>query len=314
MTDVLLRVLTYHKINEPSRERNGDPSLISATPEAFDAQMRHVAARYRAVTAEQVADAMSGGRALPPRAVLITFDDATRDFGEVAWPILRKHHLPATVFVPSAFPGRAEVAFWWDRLYRSINETTRQSVDLGAHGVVVIPPKGRRQSLVRNLQRLVKRLSHEHAMEVVERVCVRLGGGVAGGDTLSWAELRTLAADGVSVGAHTHSHPALTRMSELEAAGEIERSRTEIARALGSVPRSFAYPFGDHNGTVANMVRQQGFDFAVTCLDGRNDPDVDPMRLRRINITRRTTQPLFAFRLTPAGILIDQWRHRQVAA
>jgi peptidoglycan/xylan/chitin deacetylase (PgdA/CDA1 family) len=314
MTNVSLRVLTYHKVMDPDRMQHGDPSLISATPAAFDEQMRHVATRYRVVSAEQAADAFMGGPALPPRAVLITFDDATRDFGEYAWPILRRHGLPATVFVPSAFPGKTDLAFWWDRIHDAISGTCRTSIDLAPHGVVTIPAPSQRWRAIRGVQRLVKRLPHEEAMQLVNHVCRELGERTAGTPTLSWEELRALGRDGVSIGAHTHTHPALTRVSPAVAREEIRTSRIEITRAIGVFPRVFSYPFGDHDLAVANITREEGFDIAVTCLDGKNDCHVNPMRLRRINVTRRTTPRILAFRLTAAGISLDQWRHRRIAS
>jgi peptidoglycan/xylan/chitin deacetylase (PgdA/CDA1 family) len=65
-------------------------------------------------------DAIAAGAPLPPRAVLITFDDAYDDFGKTAWPILQHFRLPATLFVPTAYPDQPQRAFWWDRLYRAM--------------------------------------------------------------------------------------------------------------------------------------------------------------------------------------------------
>jgi colanic acid/amylovoran biosynthesis glycosyltransferase len=154
------------------------------------------------------------------------------------------------------------------------------------------------------------RLPHAEAMAVVDRVCAQAHALPSENQVLSWDELRALATDGVSLGAHTHSHAALTRLPLAEASAEITRSRDEIHEHTGIRPVAFAYPFGDHNREVAACARDAGFAFAVTCLDGPNYRGGDPMLLRRINITQRTTPGLFALRLTAAGMSFDRWRHR----
>src|SRR5688572_25561193 len=107
----ILRVLTYHRVDQP---------------EPFVRHVEHLAARYRVVSAAQVVAALEGGPPLPRRSVLLTFDDAYRGFARVAWPILRARGCPAALFVPTAYPDSAREAFWWDRLARAIGQTARR--------------------------------------------------------------------------------------------------------------------------------------------------------------------------------------------
>src|SRR5512138_1997070 len=106
----MLRVLTYHRVADPHATPWLNPALVSALPAVFEQQMAYVSRRYAAVSLEEVIDAAVRRIRLPRRAVLITFDDAYRDFGEIAWPILRRHRLPATLFVPTAYPGAPDHA------------------------------------------------------------------------------------------------------------------------------------------------------------------------------------------------------------
>ncbi|MCA9999560.1 MAG: polysaccharide deacetylase family protein, partial [Anaerolineales bacterium] len=114
----LLRVLTYHRVDDPEKR----PSLyprVTVTPKEFVGQMQHLVAGYNPVSLDQVLEAMEAPvlRALPPRAVLVTFDDAYCDFAEQAWPVMKRYSIPATLFVPTAFPDQPQRTFWWDRLY-----------------------------------------------------------------------------------------------------------------------------------------------------------------------------------------------------
>ncbi|HXE81263.1 MAG TPA: glycosyltransferase [Vicinamibacterales bacterium] len=307
-----LRVLTYHRILPPDRARACNPGTISATPEGFERQMRYLAARRRVVSADQVIAAQNGGPPLRPGAVLITFDDACRDFRDVAWPILKRHGLPAVVFVPTAFPDRPEAGFWWDRLYQAISRTRERVLDDARFGRLALGTPAERRASLRVVQRVIKATPHAEAMREVDRLCRALGeASIPTADVLSWDELRALAAEGVTCGAHTRTHPALTQLPIAEARAEIEQSRDDLTRQLGRTPRVFAYPFGDHDARVARLVWDAGFDLAVTCLDGSNPwPSADPWRLRRTNITRRTTPVIFRVRLTEWGAYVDRWRHR----
>src|ERR1051326_2578641 len=92
-----LWVLMYHRVDHPGTHPTLDPRLISATPEAFEQQMQYVSAHQHAVTMAEVLESCRTGSSLPSRSVLITFDDAYCDFAENAWPILKRHRLPATL-------------------------------------------------------------------------------------------------------------------------------------------------------------------------------------------------------------------------
>src|SRR5688572_8302859 len=99
----LLRALMYHRVADAADRPDLATSLISATPADFRAQMEHLVAHYRPVSAHEVLDSFELGRALPPRSVLVTFDDGYRDFAEHAWPILKHLGIPVVLFVPTAY-------------------------------------------------------------------------------------------------------------------------------------------------------------------------------------------------------------------
>lgn len=100
MSDVL--VLCYHAVS-PSW-----PADLSVTPDALERQLGGLVARgYRGATfADVVARRPTG------KTVVVTFDDAYRSVGTLAGPVLDRLGLPATVFVPTAWPGRGEPMTW----------------------------------------------------------------------------------------------------------------------------------------------------------------------------------------------------------
>ena len=312
MTDSVLRVLTYHRVIDPASQPPPNPSLVSATPRVFERQIALLSKKYRVVSMTEVLDAQAGKRALPKRAVVITFDDAYRDFAEVAWPVLRRYGFGATVFVPTAYPGDRQRVFWWDRLHDAVSRASRERIDVPALGSLPLSTAVDRRASLRRLQRMVKTMPHVEAMRLVDQLCECLGNPETGvGNVLSWDELRELAKDGVTLAAHTRTHPALTQLSPEEARAEIRGSRNDLQRELGEVLPVFAFPFGAQNDQVVALAREEGFQLAFSCLDGHNSlPSSDPLRLRRTNITPRTSPAIFRLRLLRLTTHIDRWRHQ----
>jgi peptidoglycan/xylan/chitin deacetylase (PgdA/CDA1 family) len=286
----ILPVLTYHRVAEPDDEHY--PGLISASPEAFAEQLETLGRRLTFVGLDAVLDRQAGGRPIPPRAVLLTFDDAYRDFAEAAWPILRRHGIPAVLFVPTAFPDRDE-PFWWDRLYAALTRTERTDLlDTPAGRLVLATPAGR-LAAYRALRGHLRGLAHPAAMAEVDRLVVELGGGAIGSSVLGWDELRRLAREGVTLAPHSRTHPLLERIARADLDEEIDGSRADLVREIGSAPPAFAYPAGSCSDEVVARVRALGVRTAFTTVRGVNDlRRADWHRLRRINVGGRSSPAL----------------------
>jgi peptidoglycan/xylan/chitin deacetylase (PgdA/CDA1 family) len=99
-------ILAYHRFG------NKDGKMI-VTPEAFATQMKFLADNgYRVVRLSELTDFLAGKRGLPSRAVVITIDDGFASIYEHAYPILKKHGFPATVFVYTDFIGARDALTW----------------------------------------------------------------------------------------------------------------------------------------------------------------------------------------------------------
>lgn len=204
-------ILTYHSI-DPS----GSP--ISVDEAAFREHVRWlVSGAVRVVPIECIAAPDSEGD-----AVAITFDDAFRNFDEVAWPLLRTHRIPVTLFVVS---GRVGGTNEW-----------------GGRPVADIP------SL----------------------------------PLMDWDALGRVAGEGVSLGAHSRTHPDLRGMSEPAIETEMTGSADDIAARTGARPRTFAYPYGGVDDRAA-AVATRAFTHAVTTELRPVDSADRPERLPRLD-------------------------------
>ncbi|MBZ5645590.1 MAG: polysaccharide deacetylase family protein [Acidobacteriia bacterium] len=145
-------ILTYHSISA------GRPPLATPPP-LFTEQMEWLAANARVTSLSDLVEALVGGRTMPPRSVVLTFDDALLDFYSQAAPVLRRLGLPAAVFVPTGHCGRTtrwatQLASVEERPLMSwpqVREMAEQGFILGAHSVShpmlteIIPAKAERE-------------------------------------------------------------------------------------------------------------------------------------------------------------------------
>ena len=318
----VLAVLTYHRVDEPSARPDLLPSLLSATPAAFQAQVRCLAERFRPVSMAEVLEASRRPTRLPPRAVLVTFDDGYRDFDRHAWPILRAAGVPVTLFVPTAYPGRQIDEFWWDRLWAALRSTSRRDRLMTPSGALPLGTAANRADAMRELRTWIKRIDDRTAMSEVDRIVGELGpsggpaspaagpaaspaaGQAAGPALLDWDALRRLALEGVTLAAHTRTHPLLDRVDRDRAVAEIEGSREDLEREIGPTPPVLAYPSGAHGAPAVEAARRAGMTLAFTTERGGNDlRHADPLRLRRINVGLRAGTPLIRGQVVWASTL-----------
>jgi peptidoglycan/xylan/chitin deacetylase (PgdA/CDA1 family) len=285
----LLPVLTYHRVT-PVERADGYPGLISAEPEAFAQQMAFVARRYRAIALGELLEARNAGRRLAPGSVMVTFDDAYRDFAEHAWPVLRAHGIPVTLFVPTAYPGRPEQSFWWDWLYAAVDGARPGAVLETPAASLRLRSAADRMDAFRHIRTAVKALPHDDGMQLVASIAGQLDCPSPAGMVLDWPALRQLAADGVALAPHSRSHPLLDRVEVGRLDEELMGSRSDLDDQIGTTPPVLAYPSGAQSGAVRAAVERLGFRIAFGTTRGVNDLDVaDWLSLRRINVGSRSS-------------------------
>jgi hypothetical protein len=127
--------------------------------------------------------------------------------------------------------------------------------------------------------------------------------------SLSWDEVREMRQHGIGFGAHTHTHPILTRVSAAAGEREVSGSKAILERELGRPARFFAYPNGergDFDSATRDLLIRNGFEAAVTLVPGSNplsEKRTDLFELRR-HFVGSDDQVVFAAKLSGALELI----------
>ncbi|MEV7002216.1 polysaccharide deacetylase family protein [Streptomyces sp. NPDC093982] len=114
-----------------------------------------------------------------------------------------------------------------------------------------------------------------------------MGGGL---DTmLDWDQVRELAGADVEIGGHSHTHPQLDQLPDDQLRSELILCKEIISDRLGSVPASFAYPYGYSSRRVREAVRETGYDQALAVNNGLARRRQGPYALTRLTVRRTTS-------------------------
>jgi peptidoglycan/xylan/chitin deacetylase (PgdA/CDA1 family) len=301
-----LSILIFHRVLAHSDQ------LFPAEPDAetFTLQMQWVREWFNVIPLAWAVELLHAD-GLPARALSITFDDGYADNAEVAAPILKRLGLSATFFVATGFLNGG--CMFNDRVIEAIRKCQSDHFDLtriGLGRLSLTSPDARRSSIMEVLNGVRHRKPEERAA-AVEAIVQAAGADAAPSLMMSPLQVRRLVELGMDVGAHTVSHPILTRLEPAAARQEIVDSKAHLEELLGRPVSLFAYPNGvphqDYAAEHVQMVREAGFSAAVSTAWG-----VASARSDRFQLPRFT--PWDRSRLRYGARLLWNLSRRQIAA
>ena len=104
---------------------------------------------------------------------------------------------------------------------------------------------------------------------------------------MSWDQIRELKSSGVTIGSQTKSHKHLPLISIEDAKHEIDKANVRIKKELGLRPELFAYPYGEYNSSVRELIIDRGFKAAFTQSSGALHSYSDKFSLPRFALNER---------------------------
>jgi peptidoglycan/xylan/chitin deacetylase (PgdA/CDA1 family) len=196
-------------------------------------------------------------------------DDGYQDFWEVAFPVLRETGVPAMVFVTTGFvDGR--LMLWWDRLEQLLDYGSGQVLTFELDGAFLsldLTTKVSRKRVWHLIADRCRFLPHAEKEALIEKLATVLD--YPGSDQqngryrgLSWSEIKLMSQSNIQFGAHTVSHPILSRLQVPLAQAEIVQSKERLSEVLQGNVDWFCYPQGgpaDYTSGIKELVRAAGF-------------------------------------------------------
>lgn len=291
-----LSILIFHRVHAQP-----DP-LFPYEPDAarFDALMHFVARTFRVMTLGEAVERLKQAT-LPPRSLVITFDDGYADNAEVALPILQRYGLPATFFVASGFLDGGRM--WNDSVIESIRACRYDNLNLEYWGLgqQTLSTVTERSRLIDTLLPRIKYQSLADRQESIVRLQQLCGVEVLPATLMMRSgQVRDIHRAGMEIGGHTVNHPILTTLSSSEAEIEIAQGREQLQSIIDAPVDVFAFPNGkpgvDYDHTHVDIVRKIGFCGAVSTAPGASQTGDDLFQLPRFTPWGRAI-PVWAARL-----------------
>jgi len=298
-----LYVLTYHRVEDPTRNNWLSDRDISASPEQFESQMKLVSEKYHPVSAEEVLSAVRGGPPLPKDALLVTVDDGYHSFFDTIHPICQRYGISPLLFLATGFVGNG--TFWWDKVYQIVYLSGKNELET-LNGRLPISTPEEKEATLDVLLHELKQTRFEVLTDWVDKTHSSLVDLTEEKmkNTVTWEELRELSEAGVTVACHTHTHPIMTQISIEEARQEVRLSQEMIRSELGKALPIFAFPDGKPravSSALIDMLNEEGFEMIFLMQDGRAfiRPESEFHTFPRIAVWPSQTLPQFHLRLTP---------------
>jgi peptidoglycan/xylan/chitin deacetylase (PgdA/CDA1 family) len=282
-----LVILCYHGISIED-EHEWDPTLYMS-PSDF-AHRLEILKRdgYRVLPLAEAVERMYA-RDLPPRSVALTFDDGGYDFYRQAWPVLRAHGYPATVYLTTYYCQDNRPIF--DPASSYLLWKARGKVLDGARLGLKAPldlrtPDSRRAAWRRILafaadeewgagdkDRFLQRLAGLTGFEYCGLLRKRLL------HIMNPQEVAELHGEGLDVQLHTHRHRTPDDRGLF--LREISENRARIFELTGVEPEHFCYPCGVKRQEFLPWLKEASVRYAVTCVPGLASVDSAPLLLPR---------------------------------
>jgi len=223
---VKIPVLIYHHIRDsvpPSEELSYHLSVKVAD---LESQFNYLwENRYQSISLNDLYDSLINKTPLPPKSVIITFDDGYRDFYYNAFPLIKKYNLRVVSFYIAGYTTYPNYMDWG----------------------------------------MLKEIHHSGLVDVES---------------------------------HTLSHFLLSFLTQEEAEKEIFESKKILEEGLGKKVNYLAYPYGDYNESVVNLVREAGYKLAFSTNPGVDLHSSEQFFLKRVTVSGFDTLETFKAKLT----------------
>jgi peptidoglycan/xylan/chitin deacetylase (PgdA/CDA1 family) len=304
-------VLAYHGV---TKKRYAVQPYTLLEEALFKSQIKYLSSNYNIVSLKTIAECIRKDKDFPEKSAVITFDDGYRNNYSIAFPILQKYHVPATIFLTAGYIGTLEM-LTLDEVYEILlGCQSYKNIDARELGLGVLPAgnpadiEGSCWKVINHLKRMTSAGQKETVRKLRERVNPERNKGLRKDfELLSWDEAKSLKRSGlIDFGAHTVSHQILAGVDLGKAEEEVVNSKRIIEDRLKIAVESFAYPNGtraDFTEEHMRMLSDNDFTCAVTTIAESNKREVNPYEIGRISVGANEASSPAHFALRASGAL-----------
>jgi peptidoglycan/xylan/chitin deacetylase (PgdA/CDA1 family) len=304
-------VLNYHRIGN-WQDTPYDENVFSANEDDFAAQMGILKRKTAVVSLDEALDLLMKAKPFRGIATLVTFDDGYIDNYQKAFPILQSMDLPATFFLVTAFIGSDNLP-WWDQIAYLVRNSELSQLDMDyPHQLSLSLGTGCRTTAIQEVISIYKVSSDPDKFLRHLEDSLKTKRSISRNRMfLNWAEAREMITRGMDVGAHTHSHCCLGRLSLEDQVRELDTSRRLLEGGLMRRVDVLAYPYGTEesfNSDTFVALQKTGYRAAYSYFGGLNLPGKSyAFNLMRSGVDRTISLARYRLRLATATLLGGYW-------
>jgi len=283
--------LLYHQIVDHDSTYLYKGPVVHHFRGDFEQEIRFLKSNYRVIGMDEFADTINGSKGGSWPSVVITFDDGYLDNYTLAFPILKKYQVPAVIYVATGLIGTNGMT-WPDQIEHVLLNTDLNTFSLPSlwgEEQLSIQTTAQKERVNVRIAQALKEVPDAERKSILKELFAVLGvdpSAASERKMLNWDEIREMAAHGIEFGAHSHTHPILSRVPLEESKRDILLSKSILEKQLGKPVRHFAYPNGreeDFTEELRSYCREIGFDTVSTVLYGANHAGAtDLYSVRRI--------------------------------
>lgn len=300
-------ILTYHRVLSAEKwAASHSADGIIVTDQTFEKNLEWLRSYLQILSQQELQNCLGENENIPSGSCAITFDDGWLDNFEIAFPILRRHNVPATIFLPVRYVDNTAI-FWQEELMMQLVSILKHAndTDLCFLKELTSSNKHPNQKTFRQFIDQLKAGQYKSIEDVFDRIRMRAKEttDIDHYDKyMSWAQLQEMASNGFSFGSHGVSHRRLTQLSTSDCAQELNLSRHELENRLGDPVTTLAYPNGDYNSAIKTQAKEAGYKLAFTTETGMLGANSDLLAIPRINIHESCASNKAIFLCTILGI------------
>jgi peptidoglycan/xylan/chitin deacetylase (PgdA/CDA1 family) len=289
-----LTILLYHgvtRIRSKGIENNQGKHISESE---FLDQMKYIRRYCNILSIDDFMEIKKNGDSLPPKSVIISFDDGFRNNYSVAAPILNDLRIPAIFYISSGIVN-TDMMFWVDILEDSINLTNKKiiCIDLEERKTFNIRNDEEKINALTAIKGYCKKTSSIEKDRIINQV-QDVTGVVASVDhsenyqKITWKELKEMHRNSLfTIGGHSLYHNILSTLHNNLLKKEIRASLDLLEINLETQIKHYSYPEGrnnHYNQDVIGMLKELGIICSPSANCGLNAATVDPFHLKRIMV------------------------------
>jgi len=295
----LFYVLAYHRVVPlPGPDYPFLDGTVSASPEAFEEQLRFVKKRFNVINFNDLSHLLSSGKQVPENSLVITFDDGYADNYEIAFKLLKMYGLTATMFVSTSFVDSGK-PLWFDKSAYIIKAIPKGTISFDCGRYEFEVTDNNRDEIIGSVRNLFLSHANEDRLRWLAELEQQSGVGIASEDmeaakSLTWDQVREMSDNGIEIGSHTVSHPYLTKLTRESLMFELSESKKVIEEITEKEVKSVAYPAGIFDQRVVECAKECGYEFGISYKHQvRRFTKDDTFAIPRIHVETDVEFPLF---------------------